>query len=252
MVRTRSQHRKTSFVGPELFLARTSRLLGFKLGPARVDRYRCFIPPFFLLFLLKSHGLGYRDQCVVKKTFCHWLKEMRRKSQEKARWRRKWNVRATTDYDLPEDELTSKNCPKRPKKLVVPSYSWTSTGSPMALCTSTWSLFGRIGRSKNDEDNQSLNNALDGALSFGYPLSRSHTHTRARARAYNYTCCNFLCVVLAAAYLKFRRCRLSCLPFAWHLFACHSSGTFFIVTHTHARTHAPCQAHVSQTSIYVS
>ena len=41
----------------------------------------------------------------------------------------------------------------------------------------------------------------------------------------SYSCCNFLCIVLAAAYLKYRLCRLSCLPFVWH--------PFFIVTHTH-------------------
>ena len=36
----------------------------------------------------------------------------------------------------------------------------------------------------------------------------------------SYSCCNFFfCVVLAAAYLKYRRCRLSCLPFVWHLFS---------------------------------
>ena len=35
----------------------------------------------------------------------------------------------------------------------------------------------------------------------------------------SYSCCNFLCVVLAAAYLKYRRCRLSCLPFVWHFFS---------------------------------
>ena len=40
----------------------------------------------------------------------------------------------------------------------------------------------------------------------------------------SYSCCNFLCVVLAAAYLKYRRCRLSCLPFVWH---------FFSLWHTH-------------------
>ena len=32
------------------------------------------------------------------------------------------------------------------------------------------------------------------------------------------SCCKFLCVVLAAAYLKYRRCRLSCLPFIRHIF----------------------------------
>ena len=40
----------------------------------------------------------------------------------------------------------------------------------------------------------------------------------------SYSCCIFVCVVLAAAYLKYRRYRLSCLPFVWHF--------FFIVTHT--------------------
>ena len=46
----------------------------------------------------------------------------------------------------------------------------------------------------------------------------------------SYSCCNFLCIVLAAADLKYRLCRLSCLPFVWHL--------FFIVTHTHTHTHS--------------
>ena len=41
----------------------------------------------------------------------------------------------------------------------------------------------------------------------------------------SYSCCNFLCIVLAAAYLKYRLCRLPCLPFVWH--------PFFSVTHTH-------------------
>ena len=43
------------------------------------------------------------------------------------------------------------------------------------------------------------------------------------------SCCNFLCVVLAAAYLKYRRCHLSCLPFFWHFF-------FHCDTHTHTHT----------------
>ena len=46
----------------------------------------------------------------------------------------------------------------------------------------------------------------------------------------SFSCCNFLCVLLAAAYLKYGRCRLLCLPFVWHF--------FFIVTHTHTHTHA--------------
>ena len=51
----------------------------------------------------------------------------------------------------------------------------------------------------------------------------------------SYSCCNFLCVVLAATFLKYRRCRLSRLPFVWHL--------FFIVTHTHTHTHAHAHTH---------
>ena len=46
----------------------------------------------------------------------------------------------------------------------------------------------------------------------------------------SYSCCNFLCIVLAAAYLKYRLCRLSCLPFVWHPF-------FHCDTHTHTHTH---------------
>ena len=64
----------------------------------------------------------------------------------------------------------------------------------------------------------------------GVPFGRACLRTRACARAHTHTLsCNFLCVVLAAAYLKYRRCRLSCLPFVWHL--------FFILTHTHTHTH---------------
>ena len=51
----------------------------------------------------------------------------------------------------------------------------------------------------------------------------------------SFSCCNFLCVVLAAAYLKYCRCRLSCLPFVWHF--------FFIVTHTHTHTHTQTHTH---------
>ena len=56
----------------------------------------------------------------------------------------------------------------------------------------------------------------------------------------SYPCCNFLCVVLAATYLKYRRYRLSCLPFVWHFFHCdtHTHARTHTHTHTHARTHA--------------
>ena len=51
----------------------------------------------------------------------------------------------------------------------------------------------------------------------------------------SYSCCNFLCVVLAAAYLKYRRCRLVVPAIRLAL--------FFIVTHPRARTHAHIHAH---------
>ena len=41
----------------------------------------------------------------------------------------------------------------------------------------------------------------------------------------SYSCCIFVCVVLTAAYLKYRRYRSPCLPFVWHFFPCD--------THTH-------------------
>ena len=64
--------------------------------------------------------------------------------------------------------------------------------------------------------------------------THTHTYTHTLTHTHSFSCCNFLCVVLAAvAYLKYRRCRLSCLPFVWHF--------FFIVTHTHTRTHTHTQ-----------
>ena len=55
----------------------------------------------------------------------------------------------------------------------------------------------------------------------------------------SYSCCNFLCIVLAAAYLKYRLCRLSCLPFVWHsFFHCDThTHTHHTHKHTHIRTH---------------
>ena len=53
----------------------------------------------------------------------------------------------------------------------------------------------------------------------------------------SYSCCNFLCIVLAAAYLKYRLCRLSCLPFVWHPF-------FHCDTHTHTHTHIHTYTHL--------
>ena len=51
----------------------------------------------------------------------------------------------------------------------------------------------------------------------------------------SYSCCNFLCIVLAAAYLNYSPYRLSCLPLVWHF--------FFIVTHTHTHTHTHAHTH---------
>ena len=47
----------------------------------------------------------------------------------------------------------------------------------------------------------------------------TRTDTRARAHTHTHTHTHFLCIVLAAAYLKYRRCCLSCLPFVWHFFS---------------------------------
>ena len=45
----------------------------------------------------------------------------------------------------------------------------------------------------------------------------------------SYSCCNFLCIVLAATHLKYRRYHL---PFVGHIF-------FHCDTHTHTHTHSP-------------
>ena len=73
----------------------------------------------------------------------------------------------------------------------------------------------------------------------------------------SYSCCNFLCVVLAATYLKYPRYRLSCLPFVWHFFHCDThthththylssfsdTHTHTHTTHTHTRTHTHTHTH---------
>ena len=63
------------------------------------------------------------------------------------------------------------------------------------------------------------------------------------------SCCNFprLCVVLAATYLKYRQCRLSCLLFVWHLFSLsltytHTGTCARKHTHAHTHTHTCMQA----------
>ena len=58
----------------------------------------------------------------------------------------------------------------------------------------------------------------------------------------SYSCCNFLCIVLAAAYLKYHWCRLSCLPFVWHpFFHCDTHMHTHIHTHTYTKTHTYTQ-----------
>ena len=59
----------------------------------------------------------------------------------------------------------------------------------------------------------------------------------------SFSCCNFLCVVLAAAYLKYRRCRLSCLPFVWHFFHCDTPARPHAQTHTYTHTHTYTRIH---------
>ena len=53
----------------------------------------------------------------------------------------------------------------------------------------------------------------------------------------SYSCCNFICVVPAAVYLKYRRCRLSCLPFVWHFFSLWHTHTYFFSLCTCPGTH---------------
>ena len=54
--------------------------------------------------------------------------------------------------------------------------------------------------------------------------------------------CNFLCVVLAATYLKYRRYRLSCLPFVWH---------FFSLWHTHTGECLECSFRLTRGGTYL-
>ena len=51
--------------------------------------------------------------------------------------------------------------------------------------------------------------------------------------------------MLAAAYLEYHRCRLSCLPFVWHLFfiVTHTRACARAHTHTHTHTHTRARAH---------
>ena len=71
---------------------------------------------------------------------------------------------------------------------------------------------------------------LDHSLSHYFQLyerARTHTHTQRLLASAGHIGAGSSCLFwlnLAAAYLKYRLCRLSCLPFVWH--------PFFIVTHT--------------------
>ena len=55
------------------------------------------------------------------------------------------------------------------------------------------------------------------------------------------SCCIFVCVGLAAAFLKYCRYRLPCLPFVWHFFSLWHTHTN---THTHAHIHTYTQMRV--------
>ena len=55
-------------------------------------------------------------------------------------------------------------------------------------------------------------------------LAHTHTHTASSS------CCIFVCVVLAAAYLNYSPYSLSCLPFVWYFLSS-------LHTHTHTHTH---------------
>ena len=75
---------------------------------------------------------------------------------------------------------------------------------------------------------------------FFYCDTHTHTHTRTHTHT---------SVVLAATYhtgLKYRRCRLSCLPFVWHFFSLWHTRT-----HTHAHTHTHTHTHTLPLSLYL-
>ena len=72
------------------------------------------------------------------------------------------------------------------------------------------------------------------------------THTHTLMKRASFSCCNFLCVVLAAAYMKYRRCRLSCLPFVWHFFHCDTHTHTHTHTHAHTHTHTHSHSHTSR------
>ena len=86
---------------------------------------------------------------------------------------------------------------------------------------------------------------VHGLVSLSLSLSLStRTHECIRTNAHTNSCSTFLCFVLAAAYLKYHCCDLSCLPFIWHF--------LFIVTHTHPHTHSHtccCVLEVSSVSL---
>ena len=78
----------------------------------------------------------------------------------------------------------------------------------------------------------------------------SPQHRCTHGRTLTHARCIFLCVVLAASYLNYRRYRLSCLPpFAWHflfILTCahtHTHTRTRTHTHTHAHTHAHTHTH---------
>ena len=57
--------------------------------------------------------------------------------------------------------------------------------------------------------------------------------------------------LLAATYLKYRRCRLSCLPFVWHFSSLwHTCACTLSHTHTHARARAPTHSQTSCLPVY--
>ena len=65
-----------------------------------------------------------------------------------------------------------------------------------------------------------------------FPSQSSPEHRCTHGRTLTHARCIFLCVVLAASYLNYRRHRLSCLPpFVWHF--------LFILTRTYTHTHTP-------------
>ena len=111
------------------------------------------------------------------------------------------------------------------------------TGGVPAVVVQSEALWARIPEIQVRIPSRAMGTFFPHTVSSIFRLSLTHTHTHTHVNCFSslfffckdgsdrlmkrasFSCCNFLCVVLAAAYLKYRQCCLSCLPFVWHFFS---------------------------------